>query len=243
MLLWKKGTSSLTAGCSSAVCLITRDHRLSSVDIMQCHNIGHMHTDIHTNIHIYLHTYIQTYIWHCCFCTIESLAAEVHSCNVRTTVLQFKWPEHSAFMSIEENICRFKWRNMILFLRSFVCFSFFGAYGNIPSIFQCSVHPVKPPVKSLKALKIFCHTNMTYLCVLDFTCRHVFFLFFYFYYCCLVSKCGMLAWGSGLHYYSLSCPYKDKYHVWFVRSWWILALQLNACLCWAFNICIVGIKL
>lgn len=24
------------------------------------------------------------------------MAAEVHSCNVRTTVLQFKWPEHSA---------------------------------------------------------------------------------------------------------------------------------------------------
>lgn len=122
------------------------------------------------------------------------MAAEVHSCNVRTTVLQFKWPEHSAFVSIKEHICWFKWRNIILFhvlLPSF--FNLSHAYGKMSLKFFVPLtvlHPIEPEGVQLndqfkgKLLQIFVDTKMTYFsfnfCVLDFTCRHVLLIFFPF---------------------------------------------------------------
>lgn len=103
------------------------------------------------------------------------------------------------------------------------CFFFFCLFFSLSCIWQHVLHPpmfsvlLSLQLSLLKLIRYFVNTKMTYLCVLDLTCRHVFLLLLL---SCL-QICGMLVWGSGLHYYSLSfsCPFKDKYHGWFVRSW------------------------
>ena len=74
-----------------------------STDSLPCfYAAARAHTHTHTHTHTYTHTH--THTRHCLFVPFNLWLQKCT--HVRTTVLQFKWPEHS----VEEHICWFEWR-------------------------------------------------------------------------------------------------------------------------------------